>query len=1096
MKETEMLSNSFFRKRKWGLMIIVWTVLSLLSTTSYAAKGDLDCDGKITLTDVIIGLKVTSDSAETGLCQKNDINGDNRVGTEEAIFGLHEIAGLNPVRTAVISGQVTGSGGLYDVKVSAGSVSTRTDINGYYVLENVEVPDNGRLLLTFDKSGYATYQRSLLAEPGKHYTVSGKLQVYAINEQSVDTTNVVTLDAYDVGTWILKTKLMLQADSLKDAAPGNVKVSVANGDPSTVDGRNAFPGDYLASSSATSIPDTPLISVAFAEITIVDSNGKEIKELTKPAEITIRLPEEFQKNGANAGMYVPGDSEKGTIEWWSYNETTGTWIREDADPDTEGIQNALVVEQDGILYAKGKVTHFTWWNADRPVNEHACLCVGVVDENNNPMSGVEVYARGVSYIGNSNSVLTNAQGKACVTVKRSTAAAERVKMIAKLGSAEFIYDVTSASEGNVETNDITTPAQEGSTLQNMGNCTTLMNSILIAFNGVIQGKVTYEGTNPPVPLRDCTVFTNMGITTKTNDTGDYTMKVPTNTEFLLFVPGLPGRKVIVKDPNTPVTENFLVPNRVPIIDSVSRNPEGKLEPGQQTTFTATARDEDGDPIEFRWAASAGTLGTPTRVNGTSSVVWTAPLGIGTALITVTVIDNRNGKNSESRTVVWGGSVQTNLKVTVKDTPITNKPVGDVYVILHGVDGKSVEQTIKTSSNDGIADFGNIGRNRATVTFAYIQAFSPSYSQRYLKTYWNIPVSDFVYYINKPVTEADCQGASQITVNLQWENDVVPEGVTNTNLIPMYGYTSDHKTFSNLTVCPQHIQPDGMISMLAQSWGGSYPDQKIIAYGFLMDQTITPNGTYTIPMNRQPLDVTFNTSPPTPLGFFDIKGFRKGREYNIGAGGMEHHHQQTTSPFGILQAMNEFPVDYYQVNATIGDWTRTRLNITKKYDMIAQYILIPVPDFSFGSATYSKTSKTFNWSTRGTMPKDWFNLNFGGSGTDNQWTTWDVFLNEATTSWEVVTLPQEISGWINPENLTNFMISTTEVDIYSGFDDMWNGLISGVDTNAQAGRMVKAEMGGTIDKARSVPPIPKSPREINDYLKTGHPLFNVNELIRY
>jgi hypothetical protein len=189
----------------------------------------------------------------------------------------------------------------------------------------------------------------------------------------------------------------------------------------------------------------------------VDSQGKEIKELTTPAEITLRLPDEFQPGGAKAGTYAAG----GFIEWWSYDETIAAWIREDADPTTPALDDALIVLIDGFLYAKAKVKHFTFWNVDRPVTEHACICVKVVDGSGNPFVNAEVMASGVTYNGNSKTAITGADGKACVTMKRTTDTnkPEKVKITARSGSVVFEYNVTDSSEHLLSTFGIPQEAQ-------------------------------------------------------------------------------------------------------------------------------------------------------------------------------------------------------------------------------------------------------------------------------------------------------------------------------------------------------------------------------------------------------------------------------------------------------------------------------------------------------------------------------------------------------------------------------------------------------------------------------------------------------------
>jgi hypothetical protein len=204
---------------------------------------------------------------------------------------------------ALVAGLVTGNttaGGLADVTVTAvtnkaevrQTVTTKTDANGAYFLKDAPINDNGKVVLEFTKSGYATLQKTISnVTDGQQYSLSPKMAVYAISEPNLDPTVQQTLTATDPNG-DMSIGLTLPAGAVSGNDP--ITVSVAVGDPSTENGRALFPGDYEALDEQGA--DAQLESVAFSELKITQ-NDQEVKTLNQPATVQMRLPEEFQPWG-------------------------------------------------------------------------------------------------------------------------------------------------------------------------------------------------------------------------------------------------------------------------------------------------------------------------------------------------------------------------------------------------------------------------------------------------------------------------------------------------------------------------------------------------------------------------------------------------------------------------------------------------------------------------------------------------------------------------------------------------------------------------------------------------------------------------------
>jgi hypothetical protein len=97
-----------------------------------------------------------------------------------------------------------------------------------------------------------------------------------------------------------------------------------------------------------------------------------------------------------------------------------------------------------------------------------------------------------------------------------------------------------------------------------------------------------------------------------------------------------------------------------------------IETGGTVTLNGSAIDDDGDPLTFRWTASAGSF-TPASATGTS-VQWTAPSTPGYVTITMAVTDE-----IETVTKVQDITVCTRVQSSViTSTTIAN--TGFVYIV--------------------------------------------------------------------------------------------------------------------------------------------------------------------------------------------------------------------------------------------------------------------------------------------------------------------------------------------------------------------------------------------------------------------------------
>jgi len=120
-------------------------------------------------------------------------------------------------------------------------------------------------------------------------------------------------------------------------------------------------------------------------------------------------------------------------------------------------------------------------------------------------------------------------------------------------------------------------------------------------------------------------------------------------------------------------------NNAPIITSLV--PESDLVfLGASIFVTASAMDSDGDPLEFQWSASGGTI-TGDNDSDPEAIIWTAPQSGGDLTITVTVTDGHGGQSAKSVAVTAGIASEGGYIRTLAANPvrITTDDSGQIYV---------------------------------------------------------------------------------------------------------------------------------------------------------------------------------------------------------------------------------------------------------------------------------------------------------------------------------------------------------------------------------------------------------------------------------
>lgn len=240
-------------------------------------------------------------------------------------------------------------------EVKAGTSTARTDINGYFKIDNARLPKNAAYV-TVDKSGYFRGSRTFIAHEGV---------INYVNIRLIDKENTGSFNAAGGGTVNLTTggAIVFQPNSIVDASSNNaytgtVTVSAFFIDPSQSDFLTIMPGDLRGITIGGE--ERGLQSFGMMAVELTGASGQKLQLASgKPATMNFAIPASLLS------------SAPASIPLWFFDETTGLWKEEGS------------ATKQGSSYV-GTVKHFSFWNCDAPfplVNFEAT----VKDQNGHPV---------------------------------------------------------------------------------------------------------------------------------------------------------------------------------------------------------------------------------------------------------------------------------------------------------------------------------------------------------------------------------------------------------------------------------------------------------------------------------------------------------------------------------------------------------------------------------------------------------------------------------------------------------------------------------------------------------------------------------------
>ncbi|MDH7462896.1 carboxypeptidase-like regulatory domain-containing protein [Chitinophagaceae bacterium 26-R-25] len=348
-------------------------------------------------------------------------------------------AGKSYTTTAFIQGKILDEAGLplAGVKVSAGSKSATTTVNGYFKISQASV-DQKFAFVNAEKTGYYKGTRTFVsAKKDSNY-----VEIRLIGRKSQGTFNTSdggTITVENSGT-VAFPKNAIAVASTKLPYTGKVKVFTHRLDPTDPNFSDKMPGDLRGIREDGS--ESAMISYGMMAVELESETGEKL-QLAAGSKATISLP-------------IPSSliaTAPASIPLWWFDETKGLWIEEKA------------AQKSGNNYI-GEVSHFTFWNCDVPA-KFVYFKARILTQNNDPLSYTNVKIKsadaGTGY------GYTNSEGFVAGWVPKN--ASLSLSVMNACGESIFSKDISTATD-SIDLGDIvvTSPQHVVSLKGSVVNC--------------------------------------------------------------------------------------------------------------------------------------------------------------------------------------------------------------------------------------------------------------------------------------------------------------------------------------------------------------------------------------------------------------------------------------------------------------------------------------------------------------------------------------------------------------------------------------------------------------------------------------------------
>lgn len=312
-------------------------------------------------------------------CQKeiNDSNGSGDVSTPST----HTVDLTTRINSSV-TGFVTdeNNAAVNGATVRFGSATTSTDKYGYFQFSNISVIRDAAVV-TVEKSGYFHGIKTYRAETGKSRFFRIKL-IPKTTSGTINTTSGGSTTLSNGLTVALPSSGVVYASN-NAAYSGTINVAAYWINPTAKDLDMIMPGDLRGIDKNGGLNELTTFGMCAVELTSPSGDLLQIAP-GKKATLTFPIPATMNASAPNS------------IILWYFDESKGLWIE-------DGIAT-----KNGSSYV-GDVSHFSFWNCDRP-DDYVYLSCTLFDSNGNPIPYAWIRLTEVTDPWNTRGGITNDSG--------------------------------------------------------------------------------------------------------------------------------------------------------------------------------------------------------------------------------------------------------------------------------------------------------------------------------------------------------------------------------------------------------------------------------------------------------------------------------------------------------------------------------------------------------------------------------------------------------------------------------------------------------------------------------------------------------------
>lgn len=279
---------------------------------------------------------------------------------------------VNESQKAIQSGQVkdisTGAG-LAGVKVSLGTVSTKTDKNGFYTLSNLD--ENKEAVINFEKKGYLPGSTHIkLKSLSGDNTPSSNYLEYSMNADDYQYTYESTQGLSNAHVNIDASVSYINTDGTPYNNTIAVEITKLGNNEETLIA--AFPGVFKGINTNGVL--VQFETYGLISLSLKDNNGDALQFADGKTGILI-----FNNTASQAKSNI--------IPLWYYDYAQGLWIEE----------GYAELQADGSY--RGEISHPGTWSLSQPIETEPGIYRGrILSQDGTPMSDVRLYAIGDNWM--------------------------------------------------------------------------------------------------------------------------------------------------------------------------------------------------------------------------------------------------------------------------------------------------------------------------------------------------------------------------------------------------------------------------------------------------------------------------------------------------------------------------------------------------------------------------------------------------------------------------------------------------------------------------------------------------------------------------